>query len=147
MLHLARMRATGWEARWRRAFGAWQREQPPSWSPRLNDQDVFNAVFAHEPGAVHALPCEWNLQYHAYMAQVRLCGGVGAGSGAGAGADVDVDVNCGAALARGIFVCPRPPAIVHFMAQSYRTTTPSYYSEYWDAASKVPRALLACAHT
>ena len=59
----------------RRAVTArWLAEQPAGWVPQLNDQDVFNAVFAKLPAAVHALPCEWNLQYHAYMAQMRICG-------------------------------------------------------------------------
>merc|ERR1719238_2297597 len=125
MLELQRMRATGWESKWRAAFESWVEEQPGGWRPNLNDQDVFNAVFAKVPSAVHVLPCEWNLQYHAYMASVRICGNSG-GEQRGAHS-----MNCDAALARGIFVCPRPPAIVHFMAQSYRSATPSYFSEYW----------------
>ena len=131
MLELQAMASTGWEQKWREVFLLWLAEQPMGWVPQLNDQDVFNAVFAKLPTAVHALPCEWNLQYHAIMAQMRVCG-------------EGRPLNCDAALQKGIFVCPRPPGIVHFMAQSYRTTTPTYFSEFWDATLRVPDSIMFC---
>ena len=82
MLHLERMRGMDWEQRWRAAFRDWRASQPSDWAPRLNDQDIFNAVFTRWPAAVHALPCEWNLQVRCALGKGCGLGRTPGGSGA-----------------------------------------------------------------
>jgi hypothetical protein len=77
MLNFTRMDVLGWERAWRKAVASFlQRAGGRVWSPKLNDQDMFNLVFSWEDGSkwVHTLPCHWNMQYHAWLDQVRVCG-------------------------------------------------------------------------
>ena len=109
-----------WESVWQNSFQEFLRSKPAGWYPQLNDQDVFNAVFTRAPytSLIRTIPCEWNLQYHAYLAQLRHC--------------ADARLNCPKLLEQGIFVCPRPPAVVHFMvlqfAQSFTRTLQMFQS-------------------
>lgn len=139
MMNFTRMERAGWELGWRQrlrsavaaATAERQKQQPgtPPPSPKLNDQDMLNTLFSLGDGSkhVHTLPCQWNLQYHAWLDQLRICG-----EGA---------LGCAEAEERRTSICRRRPAVVHFMAQSYRTA-PSYYTEFWSAMEKLPVALL-----
>ena len=96
-----------------------------SWNPQMNDQDVFNSIFSLHPEKVYALPCQYNIQFHAFQEHLRVCG-----------MDNTNNIECNAAKDAGMFLCRRKPAIVHFMAQSYRDTGEmgkSYYSGFWQA--------------
>jgi hypothetical protein len=47
----------------------------PDWSVKLNDQDIFNVVFALHPGMLRVLSCDWNVQYHARLNTMMACYG------------------------------------------------------------------------
>ena len=120
-------------------FLARERAFDPEWNPQLNDQDIFNSLFTVRPELVHTIPCEWNLQYHAYQEHQRICGEVANGGLVG---------DCDESRRMNMFMCRRPPAVVHFMAQSYRTkpTGLSYYLDFYRAMERLPTALLAYDH-
>lgn len=42
---------------------------------KLNDQDIFNVVFALHPGMLRVLSCDWNVQYHARLNTMMACYG------------------------------------------------------------------------
>ena len=99
----------------------------------MNDQDVFNSIFTQLPALVHALPCEWNLQYHAFQEQLRICG-----------TDPD-NLGCKEARDRGMFLCRKKPGVVHFMAQSYKVDNEdvfNYYLDFYNAMKNLPEFLL-----
>uniref|UniRef100_A0A7S2DKV1 Uncharacterized protein n=2 Tax=Octactis speculum TaxID=3111310 RepID=A0A7S2DKV1_9STRA len=127
MFNVTRMEAMGWETHWRSELREFVREQPREWVPKLNDQDIFNAVLSRNPSWATHIPCEWNLQYHAFMNSHRLC---------------SEQLNCDASLEKGIFVCPRKPSLVHFMGQSYKATDRSYYTTFWESMASFPLSLL-----
>ena len=129
MFNISRMEAADWEARWRGELRSFIESKGDGWEPKLNDQDIFNAAISRNPQWAAPLPCEWNLQYHAYMNARRICQGGGT-------------LNCEAALRRGIFVCPRRPSLVHFMSQSYLGSDVSYYQNFWHAMATMQMALL-----
>ena len=120
--NLSRMAKVGWESTWRSKLRRFVQgkgsesltpdQRGPStsrWVPKLNDQDIFNAVLSLAPSTWSAvLPCEWNVQWFAHANSQRLCY-----SGAAAASPL----NCPVLLAEGMFHCPRSPAVVHFMAQ------------------------------
>ena len=123
MFNISRMEAAGWEARWKGELRAFIESKGREWVPKLNDQDIFNAVISRNPQWAAPLPCEFNLQYHAYMNSRRICEAQGEA------------LNCEAALQKGIFVCPRHPSVVHFMSQSYLGSDLSYYQSFWHAVA------------
>ena len=142
---------TGWGAWWRarlRAFAARARDRDGAqWAPVLNDQDVLNAVLTLPPPAprdaprvddtvLYTVPCAWQLQYHAYLDEVRFCGTDGVGSADHRG------FSCPAAASDGAFLCREAPGLVHYMASSYRVASPSYYTEFWAAAEATPLDML-----
>lgn len=120
--NLSRMEMVGWESAWRRKLREFLRGKhaegsrphgdgplTATWVPKLNDQDVFNAVLSLSPPTWSAvLPCEWNVQWFAHANSQRLCF---------SGTTAASPLNCPALLSEGMFHCPRAPAIVHFMAQ------------------------------
>ena len=99
-----------------------ERETDPLWNPQLNDQDIFNAMFTMRPELVHTIDCKWQLQFHAFQENRRLCDGAAFYN--------EQDSSCPASKKAGMFLCKKKPALVHFMAQSYKTKTsgPSYVS-------------------
>mmetsp|Transcript_24726 Transcript_24726/g.32284 ORF Transcript_24726/g.32284 Transcript_24726/m.32284 type:complete len:604 (-) Transcript_24726:168-1979(-) len=127
LFNLTRMKEHNWEDVWHQNFAQFLKHQEEGWMPTLNDQDVFNAVLAISPHLGTILPCEWNLQYHAYMNSVRVCG--------------RDTLNCQAALDQGIFVCPRHPNVVHFMAGSYKGSS-QYYNSFWPVYKDLPFFLI-----
>jgi len=127
LLDLKKMRQKQWQMTWHQNFRQFLENQGKGWSPTLNDQDVFNAVFSVSPQLLHILPCEWNLQYHAYMNSIRLCG--------------PESLNCEAALHQNVYVCPRHPKIVHFMAGSYNAS-PQFYNSFWKVYKDMPFFLI-----
>ena len=129
MFNISRMEAVGWEDRWRGELRAFIDSKGRGWVPKLNDQDIFNAVISRNPQWAAPLPCEWNLQYHAYMNARRICQG-------------RAELNCEAALQQGVFVCPRHPSLVHFMSQSYLGSDVSYYQSFWHAMAATSPGLL-----
>ena len=129
MFNITRMKYRNWEIQWRNKFQEFRSTQPDAWYPKLNDQDVFNAILSTKPEWAYPLPCEWNLQYHAYMNAIRLCG---RDSGT---------LNCKKLHAEKKFVCPKRPAVVHFMAQSYFNNI-EYYSTFWKTVELMPVSLI-----
>lgn len=138
-----------WESRWKSEFKQYissvendardpHSEHQKKWVPKLNDQDIFNAILTRQPQWLAFLSCEWNLQQHAFMNTNRLCAadGVAVTGGDNSG------LNCDASLAEGMFVCPKSPAVVHFMSQSYLGGDPSYYGSFWSAISMLPMRLI-----
>lgn len=108
------------------------RPESVGWNPQLNDQDIFNALFSVRPELIFTLPCQWNLQFHAFTEQMRVC-------------DSDISrANCDEARRLGMFLCRRRPAVLHFMASSYKSkmSIPSYYQEFYMAMAKLDAALL-----
>eukprot|EP00943_MAST-04B_sp_MAST-4B-sp1_P008167 g8167.t1 len=100
-----------------------------SWNPQMNDQDIFNSIFSLNPELVYALPCQYNIQFHAFQEHLRMCG-----------MDNTNNIECDEAKNTGMFLCKRRPAIIHFMAQSYRDQGQmgkSYYSGFWQAMKQL----------
>ncbi len=100
-----------------------------SWNPQMNDQDIFNSIFSLHPELVYPLPCQYNIQFHAFQEHLRTCG-----------MDTTKNIECDEAKKVGMFLCKRRPAIVHFMAQSYRdqgAMGKSYYSGFWQAMKQL----------
>jgi hypothetical protein len=62
MFNMTRIHHDHWEEYLDTGLKQFIGKQPEGWSPELNDQDVFNAVFTSHPQLVLPLPCEWNLQ-------------------------------------------------------------------------------------
>jgi lipopolysaccharide biosynthesis glycosyltransferase len=122
------MVGAGWEDLWRSELEAFIRASEEGWAPRLNDQDVFNAVFSRRPELAANFDCSWNLQYHAFMNSARLCGGRG--------------LNCEESIVTDMFVCPKRPKVVHFMAGSYKQSSAQYYSQFWDSFRKLDMGLI-----
>ena len=138
LFNLTSMWSAGWEERWRgelaQYVAASSASDGPRWVPKLNDQDIFNAILSRQPQWVAFLSCEWNLQQHAFMNTNRLCSASGSGSGEGDASQF----NCAASMANGMFVCPKAPAVVHFMSQSYMGGDTTYYGSFWYAFSTLP---------
>ena len=144
MLNFTRMGwGDGWHALIERSLGQFletrneDEKETESWNPQMNDQDIFNSIFSLHPRYVFPLPCQWNLQFHAFQEQVRMCG-----------ADTS-KLDCPTAKAEGMFLCRRRPAVVHFMAQSYRvldhgmgSVATDYYSNFWRAMDDLNPDLL-----
>ena len=105
-----------------------------AWNPQMNDQDIFNSVFKMHPELIYNLPCQWNIQFHAFQEQLRMCG------------DDTRNLECSEAKSEGMFLCRRKPSVVHFMAQSYKSSSNSvgkqYYSEFWNAMDSLNVDLL-----
>ena len=75
------------------------------------------------------MPCQYNIQFHAFQEHLRTCG-----------MDTTKNIECDEAKKVGMFLCKRRPAIVHFMAQSYRdqgAMGKSYYSGFWQAMKQL----------
>ena len=102
------------------------------WEPRLNDQDVFNAVLSRKPEMGGVFDCSWNLQYHAYMNAKRVCEEEGGGG-----------VNCDKSEGLGLFVCRKRAKVAHFMAGSYKRGGGVYYSQFWQSYAGVDMELIA----
>ncbi len=107
-----------WSSIWTTAFDAYLSTAPKDWIPRLNDQDVFNAVFTTSPELATPLPCAFNLQYHSYMNHRRLC---------------PSGLSCDESVGAGMFLCDETPAVLHFMAGTYRGGDWGYYGGFWRA--------------
>ncbi|GMH86008.1 hypothetical protein TrVE_jg10157 [Triparma verrucosa] len=124
----SKMKEQGWENFWRSALKSYiESSSEESWAPRLNDQDVFNAVFTVEPKLAGNFDCSWNLQYHAYMNTARIC--------------AEGELNCEESRRQNIFVCRKRPRVVHFMAGSYKSGG-LYYSAFWDSFKKMDLGLI-----
>ena len=122
-----------WESLWKdklKIFIAQSGDHP--WAPKLNDQDVFNAVLSLEPRLAGNLDCSWNLQYHAFMNTQRLCSG-----------SLQNKFNCDASLSERMFSCPRRPKVVHFMSGSYKQNNGLFYSQFWDSYEKISMKMLS----
>ena len=139
---------TAWGTWWRARLRGFVARGGGTWRPVLNDQDVLNAALALAAPAegvdatvLFTVPCEWQLQYHAYLEEVRFCGEDGGGEGSEARATF-AGFSCSAAAQRGAFLCRRAPALVHYMASSYRVASPSYYTEFWKATAALPLSML-----
>jgi lipopolysaccharide biosynthesis glycosyltransferase len=87
----------------------WQTD--PDWTLEMNDQDVINAMAEVRPELFHSVSCQWQIQFHAYKEHQRICG---------RGWE-DIESSCKASHDLGMFLCRRPAALIHFMAQSYKT--------------------------
>lgn len=125
-----------------------------SWEAKLNDQDIFNVVFALMPKFVTILPCEWNVQLHARTNTLIYCHMDIPGRRHFAvanhtiirdgGSDhqffkdrnlkfADVSLNCPESIEKKIFVCTRKAKVLHFMAGTYMDYNfLSYYAFHWD---------------
>jgi len=126
-IRLAYAASSSWEGAWMNELREFVKVEKTNnnidWTPRLNDQDVFNAVFSRRTDWLRIIPCKWNLQYHAAMNSARLCGETDDGS-----------IYCDKAKEKGIFLCKSRPSVVHFMAGSYKKVGRSfYYSIFWAA--------------
>ena len=88
-----------------------ERQDDPEWTLQMNDQDVLNAMAEVKPELFYTISCEWQIQFHAYKEHQRVCDGDWE----------DIEPTCKASHELGMFICRRPPALVHFMAQSYQT--------------------------
>lgn len=106
------------------------------WYPKLNDQDVFNAVFSIQPDAFRVLSCDWNVQIHARINTLIACSkGIDFHWYSNNGMPVrfeDIPLNCVESERRKIFSCTKKAKILHFMAQSYKAFDAfQYYSHFW----------------
>ena len=142
LFNLTTMWAAKWEDRWKGELIKYIQSSGSSngekWVPKLNDQDIFNAILSRQPQWMAILSCEWNLQQHAFMNTNRLCSDRNLHNLA---PDTST-LNCASSIASEIFVCPKPPAVVHFMSQSYLTGDPSYYGSFWAAFAALPMRLV-----
>ena len=116
MLNLTRMNALtpSWDAVMHEsldAFLAKERQTEPDWTLPRHDQEVINAMAEIRPELFYTIPCQWQIQFHAFKEHQRICGRNWE----------DVDHSCKASHDLGMFLCRRPGALVHFMAQSYKT--------------------------
>jgi hypothetical protein len=136
MLNFERMgRGDGWQSLVEKSISKYIKMKADldleveSWNPQMNDQDIFNSIFSLNPELVYALPCQYNIQFHAFQEHLRMCG-----------MDNTNNIECDEAKNTGMFLCKRRPAIIHFMAQSYRDQGQlgkSYYSGFWQAMKQL----------
>jgi len=143
MLDLARMHTRGWEAMMYSALDSFRHTHSPSWQPKLNDQDVFNAVLTVHPQLFRPLPCEWNVQIHARINTMLACmdgilppdRALALEHFSSAAITVEaVPLNCEAAVQRQVFACERRAKILHFMAQAHSGDYSflRYYAGFWE---------------
>jgi len=126
------------------------------WQPRLNDQDVFNAIFTQSPSLASSFNCDWNLQYHGYMNSGRVCQSSEVSLPSNEASSSSYGYNCPNSLSSGMFVCTLPPKVVHFMAGSYRSAGPKgstsssltedgdeaeddYFVDFWEVYKKMSK--------
>ena len=122
----------------------------PQWDIRLNDQDVFNLLFAQEPHLLYILPCHFNVQSHsrfntfiACFEQLEQEYSVISNSHDNYNDSNDyknvfdikrVPWNCAKSEERRTFVCEETPHILHYQAKSYHYNFESidFYPGYWN---------------
>ena len=121
----------------------------PRWDIRLNDQDVFNLLFAQQPGMLSILPCHFNVQSHARFNTFIACfqqleqdndaitnnGDSDNDSDSKHMFDIlNVPWNCAKSREKRAFVCEDKPLILHYQATSYRNNFGSidFYPGYWN---------------
>jgi len=129
-----RMIEVGWNALWRRTLREFieirkSMHGEEKWEPRLNDQDIYNAIFTLAPNLAGNFGCSWNWQYHAYMNVRRLCEGEWEG--------------CNDADKENMFLCKERPNVLHFMAGSYRQNERKFLSSMWDGFEGIQWEALA----
>ena len=127
-----------------------------NWEAKLNDQDIFNALFSMYPQYMHILPCHWNIQIHARINSLIYCNQNIPGRKLFQSTMIDssaydyeffnqyerkisqVPLNCKESVKNNIFVCTQPAKILHFMAQTYRHYNfLDFYPNLWDNYSKM----------
>ncbi|PAA49324.1 hypothetical protein BOX15_Mlig016754g1, partial [Macrostomum lignano] len=69
LMHLARLRAWGWDRRWPAVARECAAKHGPA---QLADQDVINALVRRHPGLLYRIPCYWNVQLGDHT-QPELC--------------------------------------------------------------------------
>ena len=116
MLNFTRMRALApsWEGVLHASLDKFlikERHTDPGWTLQMNDQDVINAMAEVRPELFYSMSCQWQIQFHAYKEHQRICGR----------SWEDVELSCKDSHEMGMFLCRRPAALIHFMAQSYKT--------------------------
>ena len=109
MLNFERMgRGDGWQSLVEKSISKYIKMKADldleveSWNPQMNDQDIFNSIFSLNPELVYALPCQYNIQFHAFQEHLRMCG-----------MDNTNNIECDEAKNTGMFLCKRRPAIIH----------------------------------
>ena len=145
-----RMREANFHQLWRDELTAFIEDQQNNggeqqWEPRLNDQDVFNAVFSRRPDLAGCFDCEWNLQYHAHMNTRRICEAAENKNSpqSGDGESAASSLNCDASQQKGLFLCRKRPKVAHFMAGSYKRGGAVYYSQFWQSYESLDMDLIA----
>lgn len=118
------------------------------WEPKLNDQDVFNALMLYQPQWFSILPCSWNIQFHARINSLLHCtpeilyqkqvwdaqnsSETDFFQTMGMTLE-DIPLSCENSRRHNIFVCEDRAKIIHYMAKSYRNNHQfHYYDGVWE---------------